>query len=92
MVLVVELLLELLFDGAGEGAICKKTPRPLCIILVLFLAALYLGLLGIFIYIIVISENVLLKIFLTTVIAALVIYFYKICKTFCKLKKRDNLN
>jgi hypothetical protein len=88
MVLVVELLLELLFDGAMEGAICRKTPRPLRIILILFLTALYLGLLGIFLYIIVTNEDVLLKIFLTTVTGALLFYFYKIWRTFCNLKKK----
>lgn len=87
MVLVVELLLELLCDGVVEGAICKKTPRPLRIILFLFLAALYLGLLGIFIYIIVTSEAVLLKIFMTIVTVTILIYFYKLCRSFCRLKK-----
>ena len=77
MEILLELIAELVLDGAIEGAESKNCPRALRIALIIFLSFVYGALIVLFASLLIDSDNVALQILLGAVILLFVIFLVR---------------
>ena len=75
MDILIELVLDLLLEGSIEASKCKKTPKVIRWLLLLFIAVFFLGVICLmfFVGLIIIKDNILVGIFILLISAFMLI-------------------